>query len=139
MLRGVIVGTLLLGLFAGAAPAQETDDRETEIRSVITGQIEAMEADDFETAFGFASPAIRRAVRSSAAFRRMVVNGYPMVWKPARVRFVGLEERDGEAVQGVIVVDRQGALHVLDYTMVPVEDGWRINGVTVRRSGDAGA
>ncbi len=141
MLRGVILGTLLLGMAAGHVPAQEPglDARAEAIRSAITNQIEAMEADDFEAAFAYASPAIRRAIRSTAAFRRMVVRGYPMVWKPARVRFAGIEERGGEAVQSVIVIDRQGALHVLDYAMVPGEDGWRINGVTVRRSGDAGA
>lgn len=141
MSRRVILGALLLALCAGPAPAQQagTDGRGPEIRSVITSQIEAMKAEDFETAFGFASPAIRRALRSAAAFRRMVVQGYPMVWNPADVRFVGLEDRDGQAVQGVMVIDQQGALYVLDYAMVPGEDGWRINGVTVRRPGDAGA
>lgn len=130
------VGVLLLGLAFGPARAQ---DAEADIRSVISGQIEAFKADDFETAFSFASPAIKQMFGSPSNFGAMVQTGYPMVWRPAQVRFSGLETTGGRTVQSVVVTDQSGALFVLDYEMIEVDGGWQIDGVTVRRDGDAGA
>lgn len=137
MMRRVIVGVLLLGLTVASARAQSAD---ADIQAVISGQIEAFRADDFETAFSYASPAIKRMFGSPSRFGEMVQNGYPMVSRPADVRFSGLETRAGRTVQSVVVTDQSGALYVLDYEMIAGEDGgWQINGVMVRRTGDAGA
>ena len=54
---------------------------------MISKQIEAFKADDFDTAFSFASPMIQRMFGSASTFGEMVQNGYPMVWRPAEVRF----------------------------------------------------
>jgi hypothetical protein len=125
---------LALGLAAfGPARAQDAD-----IRSVISSQIEAFKADDFETAFGFASPGIKRMFGTPDRFGQMVRSGYPMVWRPAEVRFGALETRGGRQVQPVLVTDASGAVYVLDYEMIEMADGWRIDGVTLRR-GDLGA
>jgi len=110
-----------------------------DIRAVIESQIEAFRADDFETAFSFASPSIRRLFGTPSRFGEMVQNGYPMVRRPADVRFSTLANRNGRTVQSVVVRDSGGALHVLDYDMIAGDNGWRINGVTLRRPGDAGA
>jgi hypothetical protein len=120
------------------APAS-AQDAAAEIREIISGQIEAFKADDFETAFSFASPGIKRMFGSSDRFGQMVRSGYPMVWRPARVRFTALTVRDGRQVQSVLVTDQAGALHVLDYEMVPAGDGWQINGVWLREADAAGA
>lgn len=136
MLRHVVAGILLLGLACGPARAQDAD---ADIRAVISEQIEAFKADDFEAAFAFASPAIRRMFGSPAQFGEMVQNGYPMVWRPAEVRFSGLETRGGRTVQSVVVTGQDGAIYVLDYEMIAADGGWLINGVVVRRGGDAGA
>lgn len=132
----LVVGVLLLSLAVGPVRSQ---DAEADIREVISGQIEAFKADDFETAFSFASPMIRRMFGSPARFGAMVQTGYPMVWRPAQVQFSGLETRAGRTVQSVVVTDQSGALYVLDYEMIAGDTGWQIDGVTVRRSGDAGA
>lgn len=121
---------------APLARAQETG---ADIRAVISEQIAALQADDFETAFGFASPTIKRIFGNSEVFGQMVRSGYPMVWRPADVRFTDLATRDGHPVQGVLVTDQAGALHVLEYEMVPGEGGWQINGVRIREDGGAGA
>ncbi len=132
----LIVGVVLLGLGFGPAGAQ---DAEADIQAVISGQIEAFKADDFETAFSFASPTIKRMFGSPARFGAMVQTGYPMVWRPAQVRFSGVQTRGGRTIQSVVVTDQSGALYVLDYEMIAVDGGWQIDGVTVRRTGDAGA
>lgn len=146
MRRAVVAVLLIAALFgsglAATGPAAGTAsaaDPQSDIRAVIERQIEAFRADDFETAFTFASPMIRRLFGTPSRFGEMVRNGYPMVWRPSDVRFSSLVTRDGQMVQSVLVRDAAGALHVLDYEMILGEDGWRINGVRLRRPGDAGA
>jgi hypothetical protein len=121
-----------------AAPARAQDPAEA-IRGVISDQIAAFEADDFTKAFEFASPTIRQLFGDPDNFGRMVRDGYPMVWRRSGLRFSGLAEREGRLVQGVLVTDQAGALHVLEYDMVPGEAGWQINGVRLLRAGDVGA
>jgi hypothetical protein len=134
-MRARVLLAVLLA-WPGAAAAQDPAEA---IRKVISDQIAAFRADDLGAAFDFASPAIRDMFGDPDRFGRMVREGYPMVWRPSRFRFSGLDERDGRLVQGVLVTDQAGALHVLEYEMIPGAGGWRINGVTVRQAGDAGA
>jgi hypothetical protein len=136
MRRFLIALMLVSGLGGASAWAQ---DATSDIRAVISDQIAAFQADDFETAFGFASPMIRQMFGSPSRFGAMVRSGYPMVWRPVDLRFSALAERDGRKVQSVVVTDRAGALHVLDYEMIEGDDGWRINGVRLRSPTGAGA
>jgi hypothetical protein len=144
MLRRLLLATGLsvglsvgLGLVLGTAAASAQDAGQA-IREVISSQIEAFGADDVDTAFGFASPGIRRLFGSPERFGDMVRSGYPMVWRPGSLRFAELREEDGRTVQVVLIVDGSGTLHVLDYEMVQGEGGWLIDGVSFRR-GDLGA
>ncbi|NNU80916.1 DUF4864 domain-containing protein [Halovulum dunhuangense] len=135
-MRKLLIGAVLalgLGAQAGAQSA------ETEIQGVISGQIEAFQADDFVTAFDFASPSIQGLFGTPENFGRMVMNGYPMVWRPADVRFAQLSERAGRLYQTVLVTDQSGQLHLLEYEMVRTEEGWEINGVQFQRPGALGA
>lgn len=134
MRASLFIAWLLLALGAGPMRADEAG----EIRAVISGQITAFEADDFAAAFDFASQGIRRQFATPEQFGAMVRSGYPMVWRPAELRFTGLSLRDGRRIQGVLITDGDGALHLLDYEMIQGPDGWRINGVRPR-SGGAGA
>lgn len=115
-----------------ALPARANDD----IEQVISAQIEAFLADDFETAFTYASPAIRNAFRTPERFGQMVRNGYPMVWRPSEVEFLSIERRGRGLWQNVLVRDAEGALHILEYQMILGEGGWKINAVRVRKADD---
>jgi hypothetical protein len=128
-----------LAALLGIAAAAWAEDPEAEIRDVISRQIEAMRADDFATAFTFAAPDIQRMFGNPARFGEMVREGYPMVWHPRDVRFLDAVTNDGGMVQGVLIIDEAGALHVLDYEMVPLDDGWRIGGVRIRPVEGGGA
>jgi hypothetical protein len=129
---------LLFGLGAAlylsisAVFAQDAD-----IEGVISRQIEAFRQDDFATAFTFASPNIQRLFRNSENFGDMVRQGYPMVWRPARVDFLGLRNQNGRTVQRVLITDMSGVEHVLDYDMIASENGWVINGVAMLGQPDA--
>jgi hypothetical protein len=69
----------------------------------------------------------------------MVRQGYPMVWRPADVRFLELREIQGNLYQRVMIRDAAGRLHLLDYAMGQTDRGWRIRGVQLLRPPEAGA
>lgn len=121
---------ILLGLGLSApARAQSTD-----IEANIRAQIEAFQADDFVSAFSFASPTIQQVFRSPETFGAMVKNGYPMVWRPTEVRFLDLRDVAGQLWQRVMITDAKGDVHVLDYQMVNLEGAWKINAVQLLKA-----
>ena len=127
-MRHLIAAVLAVLVLAGPARAEEG------IEKVISAQIEAFLADDFETAFTFASPTIQGIFKTPDNFGRMVREGYPMVWRPADVTFMQSEVMGGQLWQPILVRDAQGALHVLDYQMVETGAGWKINAVRLRKA-----
>ena len=122
----------LLALAAAPAPAAADPAR---IERVISGQIEAFLADDFDAAFDYASPDIRRLFATPENFGRMVRRGYPMVWRPESFRFEALEEIDGRLRQSVLIRDGEGRVWRANYWMIRVEEAWRIDGVTLEEAG----
>ena len=115
---------LVISLWASVSVAQEG-----EIQSVISGQIEAFQQDDFDQAFSFASPNIQGFFGNSERFGQMVQNGYPMVHRPDSVRYLELREIAGNLWQQVMITDGNGVIHLLDYQMRMIDGMWRINAV----------
>ncbi|CAD0183992.1 hypothetical protein RUESEDTHA_00870 [Ruegeria sp. THAF57] len=113
--------------------------QDAEIEANIAAQIQAFKADDFVTAFTFASPNIQNIFRTPENFGAMVRNGYPMVWRPSEVRFLELREVAGALWQKVMIVDGDGRAHILDYQMIQLESGWKINGVQLLGNSDPSA
>ena len=136
MLRAALIA-LTISL-AGMAPAQ-TGASDPEIESVIQGQIDALKADDFETAFSFASPSIKRIFGTPDRFGTMVEQGYPMIIAPGEVKFLELRQIAGSLWQKVLVRDAKGAFFLLDYQMLPGEGGWQIDGVQLLQAEQLGA
>ncbi|MEO1797442.1 MAG: DUF4864 domain-containing protein [Pseudomonadota bacterium] len=122
---GRILGIFLLCLGL-TGPLQAQSDG---IQATISGQMEAFKADDFDRAFSYAAPNIKRMFGDSERFGMMVRNGYPMVWKNSEVRYLELRELGGRLWQMVQVEDEQGQFHYLDYLMIETEEGWQIGAV----------
>lgn len=122
----------LAAFLAGLMAALPLRADESAFRSVISDQITAFQADDFDRAFTFASPSIQGIFQTPENFGRMVREGYPMVWRPADVTFLEAEVIAGQLWQSVMVRDGQGALHILEYQMIETEAGWKINAVRMR-------
>ena len=126
-----------LGLVAVMAVAtlgtQATAQKEP-ITGVIGAQIEAFQSDDMGAAFGFASPNIRALFGTPERFATMVEQGYPMVWRPADVRYLELREVAGNLWQRVMVTDDSGGIHMLDYQMIETETGWKLNAVQLLKA-----
>ena len=136
-MKRMVLGAVLGAVMAASAGGQEGP--ETAIQGTISSQIEAFKADDFAQAFTFASPSIQQLFGTPERFGMMVQQGYPMVWRPGEVRYLELREIGGRLWQKVMVRDRSGQLHVLDYQMVKGKNGWKINGVQILPSPDVGA
>lgn len=100
-----------------------------DITAVIEQQLDAFKAEDVDRAFSYASPTIKGLFGTPQNFATMVQRGYPMVWRPAEVRYLDLREVAGNLWQRVQITDEQGAVHMLDYQMIQTENGWQINGV----------
>lgn len=125
-MRDILTGLALAVLLAAplrAEPAAEA------VQGVISDQIEAFLADDVAGAFDFASPGIRGIFGTPERFGQMVRNGYPMVWRPGELRYLGIEGTGDRRRQVVEITDRAGQLHRLEYSMVQTDEGWRIDGV----------
>lgn len=137
--KALIVAVWLTVIGAGHAAAAEVLAPEPGIETTIQGQIDAFLADDFATAFTFASPNIKMMFGTADRFGLMVRNGYPMVWRPGEVRFLELRDIDGALWQKVMIRDQSGGLHLLDYQMINGAEGWQINGVQILRKPDVGA
>lgn len=135
-MRALFLGLIGAVALAGAVAAQ---DERGAIARTIQSQIDAFLADDFDTAFTFASPNIKRMFGSSERFGTMVQQGYPMVWRPGTVRYLDLEDRAGMLFQKVLITDGQGVPHVLEYQMIETPDGWQINGVRILDAPQVGA
>ena len=134
MTRLILVLCLAFGL-TGPARAQDPSG----VESVIQSQMDAFLQDDFATAFTFASPGIRRLFGTPDNFGRMVQQGFPMVWRPAEVTFLGRETAGETVLQRVRVVDANGVVHTLLYQMTPKGGSWQINGVQILETAPLGA
>lgn len=129
--------SLLLGSVSAGA-AQDSAD-ESAMRDVISSQIDAFRADDFERAFTFASPMIRGIFGTPERFGMMVREGYPMVHRPADMAFLKSEDLGAVTNQKVMVRDQAGLFHVLEYEMIRVDGAWQINGVRLLDAPQVGA
>ena len=109
-----------------------------EIQKTIQLQISAFQEDNFVAAFEFASPNIKRIFQSSNRFGIMVSQGYPMVYRPADVKFLQLEIIQDEFWQKVQIQDQQGRYHIMAYRMIDVDGRWLINGVQLLPSEETG-
>ncbi|MCB1367486.1 MAG: DUF4864 domain-containing protein [Rhodobacteraceae bacterium] len=127
-----LIFAAFLSIAPVAAPAQTLSS--PDIESVISRQIDAFLRDDFEAAFAFASPMIKGIFQTPERFGRMVVDGYPMVWRPSDMRFMELRHEDGRLFQKVMLRDADGRVHYLDYEMIEGGDGWQINSVQLLRA-----
>lgn len=121
-----ILRTLTLVAAIAASPVLANPDA---VRNTIQGQIDAFLADDFSTAFSYASPTIQGLFGSAENFGAMVRGGYPMVWRPEDVRYLDLREENGALWQNILITDAEGQRHILEYQMIRQEEGWKINGV----------
>lgn len=121
---------IALGVTTGAS-AQTSNDR-TAIQETIRSQLSAIQQDDWVEAFSYASPMIQGIFNDPENFSRMVIGGYPMVWRPRSYQVGDLIAGPRGPVQVIVFEDQDGRLYIADYLMQLVDGEWRINGVQIR-------
>lgn len=134
-----LFGALILGLALLAPPSLALADPAAESQAVIERQLEAFQRDDWAGAFAFASPGIQRLFGGPDRFGQMVRSGYPMVWRPAEVTFLGAEAVGPYLEQRLRITDGAGQVFIARYRMEQVGGAWRIAGVEIERAPDLGA
>lgn len=137
MRRAILILILILAPVTG--PAQEDSGPQAAIQQVIGNQLAAFSSGDIDRAWDFASPGIQDIFQTPDYFGAMVASGYPMVWRPGEVTFLGLADRNGRPVQRVQMRDAEGRLHLLEYEMVLIDGNWRIAAVEILRAPAVGA
>ena len=128
---------LILGFWLSVTAAFAQDS--AAIEDVIGSQLRAFNDRDIDGAWQYASPNIKRLFGNPGNFGTMVQQGYPMVWDNADPSFLELRDINGFLWQKVMVRDKNGNLHILDYQMVETEEGWQINGVQLLPGPDLSA
>ena len=124
----------LVFIFIGNSFAITTDE-ENEIKSVVNQQLEAFKNDDFEKAYSFASPTIKKMFSSPEVFRKMVIGGYQAVYRPQSIKIGSVEIIKGVATLKVYLVDPNGEFVTANYLMEQQEDGeWLIGGCILSKA-----
>ena len=129
-----VISALAFLLAGASAFAQKSPD--TDIRAVITRQLDAMKKGDEAAAFAIASPMIQQMFQTPRTFMSMVESGYPQVLKSRNVRFLALAEVEGRLMQRVVIESDAGTV-IGNYEMVQIDGTWRINGCMFEKRGDA--
>jgi len=139
-LRRFLLAFAFAATFAtGATGAMAQQAQDPAIEATIQHQFDAFIAGDVATAFSFAAPNIQGIFGTAENFGTMVQQGYPMVWRPGSVKYLGLRQGPDGLYQKVAITDQAGALHVLEYQMIPGAGGWVIGGVQILQAPEVGA
>ena len=115
-------------------PSQVRAD-EAAARDIISRQLEAFLAGQFESAYEFASPDIVRLFPTLDQFMRMVQTGYLPVLRPGNYAFGRVQTlNDGRIVQEVLIRSPDGSDWTAVYWMEQQPDGsWKVDGVTLKK------
>ena len=112
-----------------------TTDEENEIKFIVNQQLEAFQDDDFEKAYSFASPTIKKMFSSPEVFRKMVIGGYQAVYRPQSITMGSVEIIKGVTTLKVYLVDPNGEFVTANYMMEKQENGeWLIAGCILSKA-----
>lgn len=128
---------LLLTLnFALPAHADDASD----IRAVVSGQLDAFKRNDGGAAYAYAAPNIQRMFPSAQTFMTMVEGGYAPVFRSSAATFGEMKPEGAGFRQEVFLTDPNGQSHIATYTLERQPDGsLKITGCSIRKGNDISA
>jgi hypothetical protein len=138
----VALAALLLAFASGnllaattAKPEKLSAADRQKIQSVITLQIKAFERNDETRAFSYSTPEIRKYFGSSRTFMEMVRSNYSVLYMNTSREFLEAAIIDGEVIQPLRIITRDGEAVVALYTLEKQADKeWRIGGCEIAPS-----
>jgi hypothetical protein len=129
--------SLVASLVLVSVPSAHAEDPVADAQAVISGQIDALIADDADRAYSYASPDIRSIYPDKDTFLTMVQKNYEPVYHAGnyafgRSKLVG----GGELVfQEVMISAKEGKDWTAIYEMRLMDDGsYKVNGVRMMRN-----
>ncbi|MEO1747947.1 MAG: DUF4864 domain-containing protein [Pseudomonadota bacterium] len=130
--RLTIASMLALGFLTTTPKAFADEDA---ARAIISLQLESFLAGDFNTAYSYASPNIKRLFPTLDRFMTMVQSGYLPVLRPGNYAFGRVETApDGRVLQEVTIRAPDGSDWTALYFMQQQDDGsWKVDGVSLRK------
>jgi Domain of unknown function (DUF4864) len=128
-----------LGLVPAAAAAAVGPAQTKQVQLVVRAQLAAFAGDDAPRAFSYAAASIQQMFGNPDQFMQMVRSSYPVVYRPASVRFLAPKADGKTIVQPVHMTDDQGGSWLAVYRVQQQKDkSWRIAGcVLVADSGQS--
>ncbi|MDC0032797.1 DUF4864 domain-containing protein [Pelagibacteraceae bacterium] len=127
---------LIFTIFQSQASSADLSDFDVEaIKATVKSQLQAFAEDDFDEAFKYAAPSIKKIFSSSENFRTMVINQYPAVYRPKKTTFGDIiTYRNGPALN-VFLVDPDGNFVTATYMMEKQDNNdWLIAGCILSMS-----
>lgn len=124
----------LLAVTAAMADSQPSAADETAIHGVIEQQLEAFKKDDGAAAEAFAAPVIKERFPTPESFMGMVKGSYSALIRPRSTHFDSLSQTDVGPVQKMTLVDANGQVWTVGYTMMSVGGQWLISGCFILKS-----
>ena len=137
-LASTLTSVVMLAALLAAVPAHADDA--SDIKSVISSQLQAFKAGDKATAYSYAAPSIQGMFPSPDIFMTMVEQGYPPVFHSSNTVFAS-PTADGKGFrQEVYITDTDGKSWIASYTLERGEDGqFKITGCSIRKGNDLAA
>lgn len=127
---------LAFGAWAGPAAADDASD----IKAVVSAQLEAFKAGDGTTAYSYAAPNIHRMFPTADVFMTMVQQGYAPVFKSSNATFGKMTVEGSGFRQEVYLTDSAGQSYIASYTLERQPDGkLQITGCSIRKGDDVAA
>jgi hypothetical protein len=125
-------------LLPASLPASADDAGD--IKSVISGQLQAFKSGDGSAAYSYAAPNIKRMFPSEAAFMAMVEGGYAPVFRSSNAVFGPMTAEGGGFRQEVYLTDSGGQSYIASYTLERQPDGsLKITSCAIRKGTDVSA
>lgn len=114
---------------------QLSDDDKANIKTVVEEQLDAFAVDDFEKAYSYAAPLIKRIFASPEIFKNMVTTQYQAVYRPKKIDFGDVKLVRGSPSLNVFLVDPDGNFVTATYLMQrQPNNGWLIAGCYLNTS-----
>lgn len=125
----IVFASLVLPSLVPAQAAGLSEAQRRAIQQVVQSQLDAFGADDATRAFSLASQSIRNMFGTPEQFMAMVRSSYPVVYRPASVRFLKAQPDGTTVLQPVQMSDADGQSWIAIYRLELQKDKtWRIAG-----------
>lgn len=123
-------------IFQSLAISSDLSDFDEEaIKRTVKSQLQAFAEDDFDQAFKYAAPSIKKIFSSPDNFKLMVINQYPAVYRPKKITFGEIITYRNSPALNVFLVDPDGNFVTATYMMEKQKNNdWLIAGCILSMS-----